>query len=79
MTVSVLFLFLAVSWVGLQCVIVVFAGHTHFLFSSADFFSKINCFKRYFRNTIRVSRFGLTFAASKERVKVVPDICGKIT
>ena len=28
--VSVLCLFLTVSWVGLQCVIVAFPGHTHF-------------------------------------------------
>ena len=29
---SVLWLFLAVRWVGLQCVIVVFPDHTHLLF-----------------------------------------------
>ena len=29
-TVDVLWLFLTVSWVGLQCVIVVFPDHTHF-------------------------------------------------
>ena len=32
MTVSVLWLFLTVPWVGLQCVIVVFPDHTHLLF-----------------------------------------------
>ena len=32
MTVSVLWLFLMVPWVGLQCVIVVFPDHTHLLF-----------------------------------------------
>ena len=32
MTVSVLWLFLAVPWVGLQGVIVVFPEHTHLLF-----------------------------------------------
>ena len=31
-TVNVLWLFLAVPWVGLQCVIVVFPDHTHLLF-----------------------------------------------
>ena len=31
-TVNVLWLFLVVPWVGLQCVIVVFADHTHLLF-----------------------------------------------
>ena len=31
-TVNVLWLFLRVSWVGLQCVIVVFPDHTHLLF-----------------------------------------------
>ena len=31
MIVSVLWLFLTVLWVGLQCVIVVFPDHTHFL------------------------------------------------
>ena len=30
-TVNVLWLFLAVPWVGLLCVIVVFLDHTHFL------------------------------------------------
>ena len=33
MTVSVLRLFLTVPWVGLQCVLVVFPGHTHLLYS----------------------------------------------
>ena len=31
-TVNVLWLFLKVLWVGLQCVIVVFPDHTHLLF-----------------------------------------------
>ena len=31
-TVNVLWLFLAVPWVGLRCVIVVFSDHTHLLF-----------------------------------------------
>ena len=31
-TVNVLWLFLKVLWVGLQCVIVVFPDHTHILF-----------------------------------------------
>ena len=31
-TVNVMWLFLMVSWVGLQCVIVVFPDHTHLLF-----------------------------------------------
>ena len=30
LVVRVLFLFLIVPWVGLQCVIVAFPGHTHF-------------------------------------------------
>ena len=30
-SVNVLWLFLTVPWVGLQCVIVVFPDHTHFL------------------------------------------------
>ena len=34
-TVSVLWLFLKVPWVGLQCVIVVFPDHTHILLSVA--------------------------------------------
>ena len=33
-TISVLSLFLAVSWVGMQCVIVIFPDHTHLLFAS---------------------------------------------
>ena len=32
MTVSVLWLFLTVSWVGLQCVIVLYPDHTHLYF-----------------------------------------------
>ena len=35
-TVSVLWLFLAVSWVGLQCVIMAFPDHTHILFYLRD-------------------------------------------
>ena len=31
-TINVLWLFFTVSWVGLQCVIVVFPDHTHLLF-----------------------------------------------
>ena len=31
-TINVLWLFLTVPWVGLQCVIVVFSYHTHFRF-----------------------------------------------
>ena len=31
-TINVLWLFLTVPWVGLQCVIVVFPDHTQFLF-----------------------------------------------
>ena len=30
-TINVMWLFLTVPWVGLQCVIVVFPDHTHFL------------------------------------------------
>ena len=33
-TINVMWLFLAVPWVGLQCVIVVFPDHTHLLFIS---------------------------------------------
>ena len=32
--INVLWLFLAVSWAGLQCVIVVFPDHTHLLFKA---------------------------------------------
>ena len=32
-TINVLWIFLTMSWVGLQCVIVVFRDHTHLLFS----------------------------------------------
>ena len=35
--VSVLCLFLVVLWVGLQCVILTFPGHTHLLFSMRIF------------------------------------------
>ena len=42
MTVCVLWLFLTVPWVGLQCVIVVFPDHTHLLvfFFCCFFFKK---------------------------------------
>ena len=36
MTVSVLWLFLTVPWVGLQCVLVVFPDHTHLRFSVSN-------------------------------------------
>ena len=39
MTVNILCLFLTVLWVGLQCVIVAFSGHTHFLFVFGPFMS----------------------------------------
>ena len=60
MTVSVRWLFLAIPWVGLQCVIVVFPDHSHLLFyslhsrkigmflSAADFFN-INFFENVFK------------------------------
>ena len=32
--INVLWLFLTVPWIGLQCVIMVFPGHTHLLFNS---------------------------------------------
>ena len=35
-TLNVLWLFLAVPWVGLQCVIVEFPDHTHLLFNPQD-------------------------------------------
>ena len=40
-TLNVLWLFLTVPWVGLQCVIVVFPDHTHLLFYST-YFRKMN-------------------------------------
>ena len=41
MTVSFLWLFLTVSWVGLQCVIAVFPDHTQILFMSFNSFTFI--------------------------------------
>ena len=38
-TISFLWLFLTVPWVGLQCVIVVFPDHTHLLFGTYICFS----------------------------------------
>ena len=35
-TINVLWLFLAVPWVGLQCVIVVFPDHTHLLLEAFE-------------------------------------------
>ena len=37
-TINVLWLFLTVPWVGLQCVIVVFPDHTHLLFVGTPHF-----------------------------------------
>ena len=37
-TVNVLWLFLTAPWAGLQCVIVVFSDHTHFLMNSNNSF-----------------------------------------
>ena len=42
LTVSVLCLFLTVPWVGLQCVIVAFPGHTHLLFHVILLRSNVN-------------------------------------
>ena len=35
-TINVVWLFLIVPWVGLQCVVVVFPDHTHLLFGTLD-------------------------------------------
>ena len=40
MTVGVLWLFLTVPWVGLQCVIVVIPDHTHLLFGGGKYIRK---------------------------------------
>ena len=39
-TINVLWLFLTVSWVGLQCVIVIFPDHTHLLFDHSKEFDQ---------------------------------------
>ena len=36
MTFSIMCLFLTVLWVGLQCMIVAFPGHTHLLIGSTE-------------------------------------------
>ena len=41
MAVSVLCLLLVVLWIGLQCVIVAFPGHTHFLIQSKLFITSL--------------------------------------
>ena len=43
-TVNVLWLFLSVSWVGLQCINVVFPNHTHLLLycTCIDMFGKVH-------------------------------------
>ena len=40
-TVNILWLFLTVPWVGLQCVIVAFPGYTHLLFNE-DFSNRLS-------------------------------------
>ena len=42
-TVKVMWLFLTVPWVGLQCVIVVFPDHTHFLFKRKSLLLHMLC------------------------------------
>ena len=37
-TINVLWLFLTVPWIGLQCVIVVFPDHTHLLINNQKYF-----------------------------------------
>ena len=36
-TINVLWLFLAVPWVGIQCLIVIFSNHTHITFETNNF------------------------------------------
>ena len=43
----VVFLFLIVPWVGLQCVIVVFSGHIHLLFCLILVFKKVTSKQLY--------------------------------
>ena len=43
-TVNVMWLFLTVPWVGLQCVIVVFRDHTHLLFYAMPSFCQVSLF-----------------------------------
>ena len=63
MAVSVLYLFLAVPWVGLWSVIVAFPGHTPFLFTAPwQTFSKIKCFHErfcsifFFKSVLKMGR-----------------------
>ena len=44
-TIHVLWLFLTVPWVGLQCVIVVFPAHSHLLCNGVGLESRKNCGK----------------------------------
>ena len=41
-TINVLWLYLTVQWVGLQCVIAVFPDHTHLLFENMHFGNSTN-------------------------------------
>ena len=55
MTVCVLWLFLKVSWVGLQCVILVFPGHIHLVLHDENEQVDLNaqkqaCFNIYIAN-----------------------------
>ena len=44
MTVSVLWLFLTVPWVDLQCAVMVFPDHTHYFFIADNYHAKIKLF-----------------------------------
>ena len=48
MTGSILWLFLAVPLVGLQCIIVVFPGHTHLFFSPSIHSMTLSLVLQYF-------------------------------
>ena len=52
-TINVLWLFLMVPWVGLQCVIVVFPDYTHLLFYGSCVLDSINVAMYAFQITLR--------------------------
>ena len=56
-TINVLWLFLKVPWVGLQCVIVVFPDHTHLLFDTPINYKEWHCMRDMTKSVFVLFRF----------------------
>ena len=68
-TINVLWLFLTVRWVGLQCVIVVFPDHTHLLFDLALKKVTVNL-RSSFKKSVNVTHMPLPGTIMREKVSL---------